>query len=121
MVKVGIAGFNALTRTLLRVFISKLTQTCPPQENLFHIVSINCPKTSIECMVYMLKHDPIYGDPKVEISHNLDEISIGGCIRIAVTNCEEQAAPWKNTKTEYVIDVINGTNDKSGVKSLKKI
>ncbi|CAH0564369.1 unnamed protein product [Brassicogethes aeneus] len=114
MVKVGIAGFNALTRTLLRVFISKLTQTCPPQENLFHIVSINCPKTSIECMVYMLKHDPIYGDPKVEISHNLDEISIGG-IRIAVTNCEEQAAPWKNTKTEYVIDVINGTNDKSGM------
>lgn len=91
--KVAINGFGRIGRLVFRIGLEKGIK----------FVAIN-DLTDIETLVYLLKHDSVYGGIDAKIEAGTDHIRVNGKKIIVFGEKDPAKLPWKKLGVDYVIE-----------------
>lgn len=103
MARIAINGFGRIGRAVFRIGLEKG----------LNIVAINDP-SPIETIVYLLKHDTVYGNFEKKVTIGKGFIKIGSKKIIITHDKDPLNLPWKELRVDFVAECTGVFRDKEG-------
>ncbi|MCD4771060.1 type I glyceraldehyde-3-phosphate dehydrogenase [archaeon] len=101
--RIAINGFGRIGRAVFRIALEKG----------YNVVAIN-DLTDIENLVYLLKHDSVYGKYGKKVSHGENFIKVGNKKVVVCSEKDPLFLPWKKLKVDVAIEATGFFRDRDG-------